>query len=68
MTHLSGSENSVGTNRATAWSLGLLKRKMFATYFSRHKKSMEMQIYPADGHAEDRILPHKNRHMDHSLI
>ena len=33
MTHLSGSENYMGTNGATAWPLKFLKRKMFATYF-----------------------------------
>ena len=36
MTHLSGSENYVDTNRAIAWPLEFLKRKMFAMNFSRH--------------------------------
>ena len=58
MTHLSGNENYVGTNGATAWLLEFLKRKMFAT----------LQIYPADRHFKERILPHKNRQPDHSLV
>ena len=45
----------MATNRAIAWPLELLKRKMFPTYFSRHKKSIKKQIYHADGHFKERI-------------
>ena len=48
MIHLSGSENIVGTNGPIVWPLEFLKGKCMLLIFSRHQKSMKMQIYDGD--------------------